>query len=83
MFKDCQAKWDEEEDTKGKLKTPPLSVLEHYKKCTVEERKIIWQKPNHQQPVTQEYPMKDQKMQKRLIWQVQMRMQNLFTLPRI
>ena len=49
-FKDCQAEWDEEEDTEEKL-TIPLSVLEHYKKYTIEERKIIWQKPNRQQRV--------------------------------
>ena len=50
-FKDCQTKWDEEEDTEEKL-TTPLSVPEHYKKYTVEEQKIIWQKPNCQQPIT-------------------------------
>ena len=49
-FKDCQAEWDEEEDTKEK-QTTPLSVPEHYEKYTVEERKIIWQKPNRQQPL--------------------------------
>ena len=49
-FKDCQAEQDEEEDTEEK-RTTPLSVPEHYKKYTVEERKIIWQKPNRQQPV--------------------------------
>ena len=32
--------------------TTPLSVPEHHKKYTVEERKIICQKPNRQQPVT-------------------------------
>ena len=47
IFKDFQAEWDEEEDTKEKL-TTPISVPEHYKKYTVEERKIIWQKPNRQ-----------------------------------
>ena len=30
----------------------PLSVPKHYKKYTVEERKIIWQKPNCQQIIT-------------------------------
>ena len=50
VFKDFQAKWDKEEDTKEKL-TTPLSVLEHYKKYTIEELKIIWQKSNSQQPV--------------------------------
>ena len=50
MFKDCQAKWDKEEDTEEKL-TTPLSVQEHYKKYTIEERKIIQQKPNCQQPL--------------------------------
>ena len=45
IFKDCQKKWDKEEDTKEKL-TTPLSVPKHYKKYTIEERKIIWQKPN-------------------------------------
>ena len=51
IFKDCQEKWDKGEDTEEKL-TTPLSVLEHYKKYTIEERKIIWQKPNRQQLVT-------------------------------
>ena len=46
-FKDCQAKWDEEEDTVEKL-TTPLSVPDHYKRYTIEEQKIIWQKPNRQ-----------------------------------
>ena len=46
-----QAEWDEEEDTEEKL-TTPLSVPEHYKKYTIEEQKIIWQKPNRQQPIT-------------------------------
>ena len=32
--------------------TTPLSVPEHYKNYTVEEQKIIWQKPNRQQPIT-------------------------------
>ena len=32
--------------------TTPLSIPEHYKKYTVEECKIIWQKPNCQQPIT-------------------------------
>ena len=49
IFKDCQAKWDKEEDTKEKL-TTSLSVPEHYKKYTIEECKIMWQKPNRQQP---------------------------------
>ena len=31
--------------------TTPISVPKHYKKYTVEERKIIWQKPNRQQPI--------------------------------
>ena len=43
-FKDCQAEWDEEEDTEEKL-TMPISVPKHYKKYTIDERKIIWQKP--------------------------------------
>ena len=30
----------------------PTSVPKHYKKYTVEERKIIWKKPNPQQPIT-------------------------------
>ena len=46
IFQDCQAEWDKEEDTKEKL-TTPLSVPEPYKKYTIEEHKIIWQKPNH------------------------------------
>ena len=50
IFKDCQAKWNKEEETEDKL-TTPLSVPEHYKKHTIEEQKIIWQKPNRQQPV--------------------------------
>ena len=29
----------------------PISVPEHYKKYTIEECKIIWKKPNRQQPV--------------------------------
>ena len=45
IFKDCQAEWDKEEDSEEKL-TTPLSVLKHYKIYMVEERKIIWQKPN-------------------------------------
>ena len=40
MLKDCQAKWDKEEDTEEKL-TTPISVPQHYKKYTVEEQKII------------------------------------------
>ena len=31
--------------------TAPISVHEHYKKYMVEERNIVWQKPNHEQPV--------------------------------
>ena len=46
-FQDCLAEWNKEEDTEEKL-TTPISVLEHYKNYTVEEHKIIWQKPNHQ-----------------------------------
>ena len=41
IFKDCQANWYKEDDTKDKL-TIPLSVLEHYKKYTIVEQKIIW-----------------------------------------
>ena len=51
IFKDCRAEWDKEEDTEEKL-TTPISVPEHYKKYTVEEGKIIWQKPNREQPIT-------------------------------
>ena len=50
IFKDCQGEWDKQEDTEEKL-TTPLGILEHYKKYTIEERKIIWQKPNRQQPL--------------------------------
>ena len=50
-FQDCLPKWNKEQNTEEKL-TTPISVLEHYKKYTVEERKIIWQKPNRQQPIT-------------------------------
>ena len=50
IFKDCQVEWDKEEDTEEKL-TTSLSVPEHYKKYMVEEHKIIWQKPNRQQPI--------------------------------
>ena len=32
--------------------TTPISVPEHYKEYTIEEQKIIWQKPNQQQPIT-------------------------------
>ena len=42
-FEDCQEEWDidKEED---KL-TTPISVPSHYKKYTIEERKIVWKKP--------------------------------------
>ena len=36
IFKDCQAEWDKQEHTEENL-TTSLSVLEHYKKYTVEE----------------------------------------------
>ena len=49
-FQDCLAKWDKEEDMEEKL-TRSISVPKHYKKYMVEEQKIIWQKPNRQQPV--------------------------------
>ena len=42
-FQDCLPKWDEFEDKEEKL-TTPISVLAHYKKYTVEERKIFLQK---------------------------------------
>ena len=65
-FHNCIAEWDEEENIEEKL-TTPISVLEHYKKYTIEEREIIWQKTNHQQPAPQIYPLKGQKMQRKLI----------------
>ena len=42
-FQDCLVNQVKEEDTKEKL-TRPISVPEHYKKYTVEDRKILWQK---------------------------------------
>ena len=49
-FQDCQEKWDKEEDTKENL-TTPISVIEHYKKYTIEERKFVWQKLNQEKPI--------------------------------
>ena len=43
-FKIVLANWDKEEDTNKEKLTTPISVLEHYKKYTIEEQKIIWQK---------------------------------------
>ena len=49
-FQDCLAEWNKQEDTEEKLITP-VSVPKHYKKYTIKERKIVWQKPNQEQPI--------------------------------
>ena len=44
---DCLVEWDEIEDKAEKF-TTPISVLAHYKKYTMKERKIILKKPDRE-----------------------------------
>ena len=43
-FKDCLLEWEDLDTDEDKL-TTPISVPSHYKKYTVEERKIVVKKP--------------------------------------
>ena len=44
-FEDCQFDWELDEDEESELLTHPRSVPSYYKKYTVEERRIVLQKP--------------------------------------
>ncbi|MCO5560570.1 hypothetical protein L7F22_014185 [Adiantum nelumboides] len=52
-FKDCLAEWDESGDQEEDKLTTPISVPAHYKKYTVEERKIILKKPGRREMANQ------------------------------
>ena len=50
-FEDCQFDQELEEDDESEQLTHPCSVPSHYKKYTVEERKIILQRPTRKKVV--------------------------------